>query len=240
MTDRLKLADLIDQCAAIQLVGSAGIKGYLPVGSPKIISAALRATAPPDAGCREALDYVEMADNRLECEDCRQCVSGARSYLVEAIALLKATLAIPQPGAEAMRCQRCGSVGDTFVLCAGCQSPITPVTAPSPALDPATVEACHLSLINIIEGYFDRVCKSGRWSGLTSQQCADDIRALATNAKTPGNAEAMLRKALETAAARFNMMGGVGLVNGADPKVGYRECMDALGPVPAYNKTGGA
>lgn len=37
-----------------------------------------------------------------------------------------------------------------------------------------------------------------------------------------------LLAALETAAARFNMMAGVGLVNGADPKVGYRECMDAL------------
>lgn len=34
--------------------------------------------------------------------------------------------------------------------------------------------------------------------------------------------------ALETAAARFNLMAGVGLVNGADPKVGYRECMDVL------------
>lgn len=40
-----------------------------------------------------------------------------------------------------------------------------------------------------------------------------------------------LRKALERAAGRFNLMAGVGLVNGADPKVGYRECMDALDAV---------
>jgi hypothetical protein len=38
------LADRIDQCAAIMLVGSDSIRGYLPVGSPKIISAALRNT----------------------------------------------------------------------------------------------------------------------------------------------------------------------------------------------------
>jgi hypothetical protein len=40
------------------------------------------------------------------------------------------------------------------------------------------------------------------------------------------------REALETAAARFNMMAGVGLVNGVDPKVGYRECMEALASLP--------
>jgi hypothetical protein len=40
--------------------------------------------------------------------------------------------------------------------------------------------------------------------------------------------EAILVQALEAAAGRFNMMAGAGLVNGADPKVGYRECMDAL------------
>lgn len=42
------------------------------------------------------------------------------------------------------------------------------------------------------------------------------------------NSHDVLVKALETAAARFNMMAGVRLVNGADPKVGYRECMDVL------------
>ena len=40
-----------------------------------------------------------------------------------------------------------------------------------------------------------------------------------------------LEAALETAAGRFNMMAGVGLVNGVDPKVGYRECRAALAPV---------
>lgn len=39
---------------------------------------------------------------------------------------------------------------------------------------------------------------------------------------------ASARKALETAAGRFNMLGGVGLVNGVDPRVGYREAMEAL------------
>lgn len=38
---------------------------------------------------------------------------------------------------------------------------------------------------------------------------------------------------LETAAARFNMMGGVGLVNGANPKIGYSEIMDELPSIRA-------
>lgn len=43
---------------------------------------------------QEVLEYIEMADNRLECEGCPQCLSLARSYLVEAIALLKSN-AVP-------------------------------------------------------------------------------------------------------------------------------------------------
>ena len=50
------------------------------------------------------------------------------------------------------------------------------------------------------------------------------------------NAE--LVKALETAAARFNMMAGVGLVNGADPKTGYQECMDVLNRLVGNQREG--
>lgn len=38
----------------------------------------------------------------------------------------------------------------------------------------------------------------------------------------------LLKSALENSAARFNLMAGVGLVNGADPKTGYAEAMSAL------------
>ena len=38
---------------------------------------------------KKIIDYIKMADNRLECEGCSQCVSVARSYLVEAFALLE-------------------------------------------------------------------------------------------------------------------------------------------------------
>lgn len=40
---------------------------------------------------REALEYVDMALNRLECEGCAQCVSLAVSYLIEARAALTGT-----------------------------------------------------------------------------------------------------------------------------------------------------
>lgn len=55
------------------------------------IAAVLHLSAPsatPDARVKEALDYIKMADNRLECEGCGQCVSVARSYLVEALGAL--------------------------------------------------------------------------------------------------------------------------------------------------------
>jgi hypothetical protein len=65
MTEPMKeLAERIDQCAAIMLVGSDGVKGYLPVGSPKIISAALRA-ASHEAGLREALALIKEAKDLL-------------------------------------------------------------------------------------------------------------------------------------------------------------------------------
>jgi hypothetical protein len=48
------------------------------------------------------------------------------------------------------------------------------------------------------------------------------------NCKVDDCQKRILVAALETAAARFNMMAGVGLVNGVDPKIGYRECMDVL------------
>ena len=54
-------------------------------------------TGPDVAGveaCREAIEYIEMAENRLECEDCDRCVDLARSYLVEAKA---AIAALPAP-----------------------------------------------------------------------------------------------------------------------------------------------
>ena len=37
-----------------------------------------------------------------------------------------------------------------------------------------------------------------------------------------------MAEALEAAAARFNLMSGIGPANGVDPKVGYREAMQAL------------
>jgi hypothetical protein len=75
---------------------------------------------------------------------------------------------------------------------------------------------------------------------------ADDIALLASSLpirSTPyyrADSVAELVKALETAAARFNLMGGVGLVNGADPRAGYREAMDALTRFREAQAGGGA
>lgn len=46
-------------------------------------------------------------------------------------------------------------------------------------------------------------------------------------ARLSGEVE-LARRAIENAAGRFNLLGGVGLVNGCDPKVGYREMTDTL------------
>lgn len=59
-------------------------------------------TGPDVAGfeaCREAIEYIEMAENRLECEDCDKCVDLARSYLVEAKAVIAA---LPAPAGESV------------------------------------------------------------------------------------------------------------------------------------------
>jgi hypothetical protein len=48
-----------------------------------------------------------------------------------------------------------------------------------------------------------------------------------------------MRRALAIAAGRFNLMCGVGLVNGVDPKVGYREIMEALSRANEGNKSEG-
>lgn len=39
-------------------------------------------------GVRNAIEYIEMADNRLDCADCAECVAIAKSYLKEAAAAL--------------------------------------------------------------------------------------------------------------------------------------------------------
>lgn len=36
----------------------------------------------------ELAEYIEMADNRLECEGCQKCIGVARSYLKEALAIV--------------------------------------------------------------------------------------------------------------------------------------------------------
>jgi hypothetical protein len=61
--------------------------------------------------------------------------------------------------------------------------------------------------------------------------CARVIDEMRDNLHKERLSRVRLEKALETAATRFNLMAGVGLVNGSDPKVGYRECMDVLGRV---------
>lgn len=66
---------------------------------------------------------------------------------------------------------------------------------------------------------------------LSEDEAIDIQRANAEHIIKCVNSHPDLVKALETAAARFNMIAGIGLVNGVDPKVGYREIMDVLSRV---------
>lgn len=64
---------------------------------------------------------------------------------------------------------------------------------------------------------------------------------LAETLRERDEARAALKRsaaALETSAARFNLMGGVGLVNGADPRVGYKEAMEEAAAARAVIKQG--
>lgn len=62
------------------------------------------ASPPVSDASREALEYIDMAENRLECADCPECVKLAVSFLQEA----RKSLSNSSDNSGGVICQNCG------------------------------------------------------------------------------------------------------------------------------------
>jgi hypothetical protein len=136
---------------------SAYINATQPVDSPNT------SRPSPDGAVREALTTEQVARLIQDTmrDKCGVFIGWQSCYETAA--------ALSQPPQADVRCARCGSSGDVFMMCAGCQSPLS--TPPSVALNAGDRNAVIENCAKIAEAI-----DSGRGN---EKEIAKAIRALA-------------------------------------------------------------